>query len=128
MSAGPREWVEYRLRRALETYDDALLLVENQKWNSAINRLYYAAYYAISALLLHANLDPATHNGIKSAFSSHFIRSGKCPPEMGRTFSQLYTWRHKGDYDDMFDFDGEKVMPYLAPTKHLIDWVKVNVV
>lgn len=36
--------IYYRLARARETQEDAKLLAEKQRWNSAFNRLYYAAY------------------------------------------------------------------------------------
>lgn len=39
-------------------------------------------------------------------------------------YSQLFTWRQKGDYDDLFDFDEEKVMPYFEPVKELINTIK----
>ena len=55
MSKSHKEFVDYRLQRAFETYDDALLLSQNNKWNSTINRLYYAAFYAASALILMEN-------------------------------------------------------------------------
>ena len=42
------EYIKYRLEKADENFEAAELLVENEKWNSSINRLYYAAYYAIS--------------------------------------------------------------------------------
>lgn len=37
-------YISYRLEKADETLEVAGLLVENQKWNSAINRLYYACF------------------------------------------------------------------------------------
>ena len=37
--------------RAKDTLDDARILAEKHKWNSTINRLYYASYYAVMALL-----------------------------------------------------------------------------
>ena len=39
-------------------------------------------------------------------------------------YSQLFTWRQKGDYDDLFDFDQEKVMPYFQPVQKLIDLIE----
>jgi uncharacterized protein (UPF0332 family) len=35
------DYIKYRFNRATESLDDALLLIENKKWNTAINRLYY---------------------------------------------------------------------------------------
>lgn len=38
-------------------------------------------------------------------------------------YSQLFTWRQKGDYDDLFDFSEDKVLPYFEPVKNLIQLV-----
>jgi uncharacterized protein (UPF0332 family) len=116
--------IRYRLKRAWETFDDALILAHNQKWNSAMNRLYYAGYYAVMALLLSAEIKPATHNGAKSNFTEHFIKTSLIPKEYGKMYSQLFTWRQKGDYDDLYDFDRDHVMPYFEPVKRLITLIE----
>ena len=120
MSGTKEDLIKYRIARAKDTLDDAQLLADNGKWNSAINRLYYAAYYAVIALLLNADLKPTTHNGVKSNFSEYFVKTEKIDMEFGLIFSQLFTWRQKGDYDDLFDFQEEKVLPYFEPVKKLI--------
>ncbi len=120
MSSSQHELVKYRLSRAFETFDDALLLSANQKWNSAINRLYYAAFYAVSALLLLENQSSFTHNGVKISFSERFIKTGRLDVSSGKLYAQLFAWRQKGDYDDLIDFDEKTVLPYLEPVKDLI--------
>lgn len=124
MKTSKSELINYRLFRAKDTLEDAKLLAEKNRWNSSINRLYYAAYYAVSALLLDADISAATHNGIKSKFSEHFILTGKISKESGKIYSQLFTWRQKGDYDDLFDFDEERVMPYFEPVRVLIETIE----
>jgi len=42
----------YRLQRASETIQEIEIHLENRLWNTAINRLYYAYYFAATALLL----------------------------------------------------------------------------
>lgn len=121
MTNSQNELVKYRIERAFETYDDALLLATNKKWNSAINRLYYAAFYAVSALILLENQSTFTHNGVKISFSEKFIKTGRIEVSFGKLYSQLFTWRQKGDYDDLFDFDEKTVAPYLEPVKTLIE-------
>ena len=32
--------------------------------------------------------------------------------------------KNKGDYDDFFDFDEEKVLPYFEPVKQLIQKIE----
>ncbi|MFV0590657.1 MAG: HEPN domain-containing protein [Draconibacterium sp.] len=120
MTGTKNDLIKYRIARAKDTYDDALILSEREKWNSAINRLYYAAYYAVIALLLESDLKPSTHNGAKSNFSEYFIKTGKINPGYGKLYSQLFTWRQKGDYDDLFDFDKDKVLPYFEPVNEFI--------
>lgn len=124
MTGTKEDLLKYRMARTIDTYDDALILAEKGKWNSTINRLYYSAYYAIMALLLNADLKPTTHNGAKSSFSEYFIKTGIIEKEYGKIYSQLFTWRQKGDYDDLFDFDKDKVIPYFKPVKELIGIVE----
>jgi uncharacterized protein (UPF0332 family) len=120
MIGSKQDLINYRLKRAKETLEDANILAENSKWNSTINRLYYSAYYAVMALLLKYDFKPTTHNGAKHHFSEHFIKTGIISKDFGKFYSQLFAWRQKGDYDDLFDFNEEKVMPYFKPVGELI--------
>lgn len=120
MTGTKDDLIHYRIARAKDTYDDALILAEREKWNSTINRLYYATYYAVMALLLDSDLKPTTHNGAKSNFSEFFIKTGKIDSKYGKMYSPLFTWRQKGDYDDLFDFQKENVEPYFKPVDDFI--------
>lgn len=120
MTGTKEDLVRYRMFRAKDTLDDARILADKQKWNSTINRLYYASYYAVSALLLDFDIKSTTHNGTKSKFTEHFIKTNLISKENGKMYSQLFTWRHKGDYDDLFDFTFDKVDPYFEPVSNLI--------
>jgi uncharacterized protein (UPF0332 family) len=120
MTGTKEDLIRYRLSRAWDTLDDARILSEKEKWNSTINRLYYAAYYAVMAILLKEGYSPTTHNGAKSNFSEKFVKVGLISKDLGKVYSQLFSWRQKGDYDDLFDFSQDKVMPYFAPVEELI--------
>lgn len=61
--------ISYRLQRSIDTLHEADCLVENRMFSGAMNRLYYACYYAVSALLMNENLNSSTHAGVKSMFS-----------------------------------------------------------
>lgn len=66
--------VNYRLERAYETLKEADYNTAGGYYNAAVNRLYYACYYAASALLLNCEIEANTHNGVKTpfyAFCSH---------------------------------------------------------
>lgn len=120
MKSEKETYIQYRLSRAWDTFDDAKILASKGKWNSTINRLYYAVYYAVMALLLKNDLKPTTHNGAKSNFTEHFIKNQTIDKKFGKLYSQLFTFRQKGDYDDLFDFTEEKVMEYFKPVEEFI--------
>ena len=48
----PDDYIRYRLQRANETIAEINILIENKLWNTAINRMYYACFYAVGALLV----------------------------------------------------------------------------
>ena len=87
MTGTKEDLIKYRLFRAKDTFDDARILADKQKWNSTINRLYYASYYAVTALLLDSDISSTTHNGTKSKFSEHFIKSNLISKDYGKIYS-----------------------------------------
>lgn len=124
MNSEKESYIRYRLARAWDTLDDARILAAKGKWNSTINRLYYAAYYAVMALLLKNDLKPTTHNGVKSNFTEHFIKNQVIDKKFGTLNSQLFTWRQKGGYDDLFDFQEDKVNGYFKPVEEFINLIE----
>ena len=94
MSYSAEALVKYR---AEATLDDARSLAAQGRWNSAANRLYYAAYYAVLALFVSINAKPSTHAGVRQLFNLHFIKSGQLKARFGQTFSRLYNVRQEGD-------------------------------
>jgi uncharacterized protein (UPF0332 family) len=75
--------MRYRMERARETLVEADLMAQIGHWNSCVNRLYYACFYAVSALLLQHNLSAAKHAGVRSLFNRHFVRPGAIAAALG---------------------------------------------
>lgn len=115
-----KAYITYRIEKATQTYEAAELLVQHQQWNSAVNRFYYAAYYAVTALLAQQQMDTKTHAGVKTLFFLNFIKNGKIEMSLGKLYADLFDWRQKGDYADFFDFTQNDVLPLLLPTQQLI--------
>lgn len=119
----PDDYVNYRLKRAFETLNEVENLIALQYWNTAMNRLYYAAFYAVSALLAKHKINAHSHTGIRQKFGEHFIKAGIIDATHGRLFSELFDKRQKGDYNDFFDFDEESVTKLFPQTKTMIEVV-----
>lgn len=86
-----QEYVYYRLEKAKESFKAAEILAENELWTSVINRLYYACFYAINAILFANEIEIKTHSGLKNQFLLHFIKTGKLDKKYGELFSDLFT-------------------------------------
>jgi uncharacterized protein (UPF0332 family) len=121
LNGSTNDYITYRLEKSNQTYNDAKLLAGNKSWNSCVNRLYYACFYAVSALLINNNFEAKSHNGIRSIFFREFIKTGKVHKDFGRLYSDLFDWRNKGDYSDFFDFGAEDVLPLLEKTEKFIN-------
>ena len=123
MTLNKNEYIKYRFKRAEESLVDALIMIENKRWNTAINRLYYACFYAVIALLLKNGIDTGTHNGAKTKFSNDFIKTGIIELKYGKLYSKLFDYRQKGDYGDLFDFDEKIVLPLVDQVKEFISLI-----
>ena len=117
-----REIVKYRLEKSLRTYYEAVGSIYNGYVETAANRLYYAAYYAVSALLVSYKYEASTHNGVIQMFGLAFIKTKIIERRFGTIFNQLFSLRMTGDYEDRHFLNLEEdVKPLVEPTKELID-------
>ncbi len=115
------DYIKYRFQRAIESFEEALILAENNRWNAVVNRLYYSCFYAVIALLIKNNIETQTHEGARIQFGLCFIKTGKVDKKLGKLFTKLFDYRQKGDYGDLFDFDEETVFPLINQVKDFID-------
>ncbi|OAV73415.1 HEPN domain protein [Bacteroidales bacterium Barb6] len=97
----------YRIQRAKETLLEADSLMRDDFYNAAVNRLYYACYYAVVALLVKNGIPAQTHQGVKQMFGMHFIATGKIDNKYAKFYSRLFNDRMSGDYDDFLTYDAE---------------------
>ena len=101
--------IRYRKDKARETLNDARMLLRDGTPSSALNRIYYAMFYEVLALLHTKELSSAKHTGVRALFNEHFVKVGIVPVELGRQFSRMYEFRQKSDYGDFVKIQPEKV-------------------
>ena len=93
----------------METFAEAQTLVDNNHFQGAANRLYYACFYAVNALLLRDGLNSAKHSGIRSLFNRQYIKQGRISTDAGVLFNTLYDIRQTSDYEDLYIIDSERI-------------------
>ncbi len=125
MTKPNKELVLYRLQRARETLADARILADAGRWNPCVNRLYYACFYAVSALLVQKGLSSSKHTGLRSLFNRHFVKTNKVPKEKARIFNDLFERRQEGDYVDFVSFEESQVLPWLPEAEAFVENIAV---
>jgi uncharacterized protein (UPF0332 family) len=123
MTSFHAELVNYRLERAKETLAEARTLFDAGHTVGVVNRLYYACFYAVNALLLSEGLSSAKHSGVRALFNKHWIKPGRLPVEIGAFYNQLFERRQAGDYRDIVSFDPADVGKWLGESERFIESV-----
>ena len=114
-----------RLQQAEESLDEAQFLFDGGKsLRSVINRVYYAMFYAILALLIFEPFGSSKHTAVLSYFNLHFIKNGRLPKELGRAVNKAFELRQRGDYKEIVTIVSEQAEPLLSRAAEFIRAVR----
>ena len=120
--------VEFRIEKAIRAYEQAKGVIPLMYWETIANRMYYAAYNAVSALLIANGDNAQTHAGVTHLFGMRFVNTGVCSKDDGRLYHKLFTMRQTGDYDDTYGLSDIDVLPLVEPAgefiKKIVDMAK----
>ena len=75
---------------------------------SAVNRAYYAVFFAANALLATKGLTRNKHSGVLAAFRQYFVKSGQIEVEFSHVYERVMNDRHTGDYAVTESIDPEQ--------------------
>jgi len=109
--------INYRLERANESIKAAELMLENEMYIPAMNRIYYSMFYAVQALLILKESAFSKHGQVKGFFNKEFIKTGVFPKEFGKLFNTVFEYRQKFDYVDLIIPEEELISDYINKAK-----------
>lgn len=116
---------KYRLKQAEECIDEANCLFSSKKSSrSIINRLYYAMFYAVLALIIFEPFSSSKHSGVLAYFNKRFIKEEILPKELGRSINQAFDLRQEVDYREYAELSYEQVEPFIEKAKTFVQKVK----
>jgi uncharacterized protein (UPF0332 family) len=110
----------YRLEKARKIYDDAVRLYDNKSFESAVNRLYYAMFHSVNALLICKEVSFAKHSAVKAFFAREFIKTHIIDHRFGVLFSDIFDKRQRADYQDFVEFKEEDVKLWVQKVREFI--------
>ena len=114
------EYVTYRMGRAKQSLQVAKKVLQDGFIEDAVNRIYYAIYYAVSALLYTRKLHPKTHLGMKALFNKEFVKNNFITDKQAQIYSTIFAKRFEADYEDFFTIDTDSVHQHLAEATNFI--------
>lgn len=114
----------YRLEKAERLLDDARLLLKEGRWESSVNRSYYAALSAAKSALILFGVDPKTHEGVKTMINKKLVLDGIIPKEYGKWFRNLLFEREDADYADYTEIDSSDAEDAFKNASRFIEKIK----
>ena len=117
--------IRYRMDRAAESVEAAQLMLDNAMLTSAMNRIYYAMFYAVQAVLTTKDVSFSKHGQVKGYFNKEFVNKGLFTVQLGKIYNKAFEYRQKFDYVDFevptTDMDNE----FVQHAKYFIGEVKL---
>jgi uncharacterized protein (UPF0332 family) len=116
--------VENGFGRAEDSYADAKLLLEHQRYSGCINRCYYAVFYLVQSLLLSRNVYAKTHSGVIKKFSELFIQTGEFPERIISLYRSIFEKRQVADYNLGYQTHEDEAEKVLSDAREFLDSIR----
>ncbi|MBN2285768.1 MAG: HEPN domain-containing protein [Tissierellales bacterium] len=113
--------IKYRLDRSRESLKAAELMLENELYIPAMNRIYYSMFYAVHALLILNESAFSKHGQVKGFFNREYIKAGIFPKEFGKLFNTVFEYRQKFDYVDLIIPEKQLISDYINEANNFIN-------
>ena len=115
-----QEIVVLRLENARQALADAEMLLARNSLRAAVNRCYYAMFYATSALALRGNKTFHKHSGLISYFHAEIVKPGHMSRDLGRILQKGFDNRSEADYQDVVRFTVADVATALQEAQRFV--------
>ena len=112
--------VGLQLEKSQSMLQQMQLGIDNEMWDMVANRLYYALFHAVGALLINEGIQVGTHKGAFLRFHEMFVKTGKFSKEESHMYSRLQQLREEGDYNCYIQTSEDEILPFVEPTRQLI--------
>ena len=102
MDERQKDLSNYRITEADDSLKVAAHCLKEGLYKDSINRSYYAAFYAVKAVLALSTVDFKRHKDVMGYFNKEYVAKEVFPREIGRKLGTLQRVREKSDYDDFY--------------------------
>lgn len=103
------EIIDYWLKKADEALESARSESLAGRLGFAVNRAYYACFYAASAVLLQMGKKFVKHSGLRAAIHQDLVKTGRLDIRLGKIFDRIFENRQSADYVELWQFEADQV-------------------
>lgn len=119
--------VDLEIEKAYRIYNQALIMMHEKQWDGMANRLYYAVFHAVSALLIRDNHTVNTHKGSHALFAQYYVKTDRLPKSYGDLYQKMERLREESDYNCTYSEEPELLQSNVEPAKEMIDTIAAMV-
>lgn len=119
-NADRNELIQYRMQQAAECIDEVSFLIANEKYKTAVNRIYYGMFYALLALALSSQFESSKHAQLLGWFNQQFIHTGIIPQKFGKMIYKAFTLRNESDYEPFVNYEEPEIADLFDKMKEFI--------
>ena len=120
--------IEHRLQQASETIEEVQFQIENSKYLTAVNRIYYGVFYALTALALFYKYETSKHLQLIGWFNKEFVNTPIFDKKYSRILKQIFESRQKGDYEPFVNFSQGDVNDLFMKMKDFIATIERHII
>lgn len=112
--------VKYWFEKAHESLESARNEYRDGRLSFAMNRIYYACFYALTAVFRDKGKTFKKHKGLRSALHRDLVRNGIVEDRWGKFFDEVFEARQRGDYTPMVKFEPDQLEDSLQQAAHFL--------
>ncbi len=114
---------EYRLKQAFEALSESDVLFQASLYRGAVNRAYYAMFYAVLALSVVKGQVISKHSGLIAFFDLEYIKKGILPKDLSKALHLAFDQRQSFDYGEVWSVDQTETAEAIASAKEFVNKV-----
>jgi len=118
----------YRIQQANESLNEAEILQREQAWRGAINRAYYAMYYAVTALTVVQGYSTSKHAGVIAFFDQQYVKTGTFSKDLSKKLHLAFERRQVQDYGEFIIVDEAMGQETLADALEFVDIIETYLI
>jgi len=117
--------IRYWIEKAEDSLNAAYDELKAGRLSFSVNRIYYACFYAVSAVLFQERLRLKKHSGVRAAFHKHLVKPGLVSREFGQFYDELFEARQRGDYIELVSFEKQQAEDWLRKARQFVEAMKL---